>query len=468
MPGAAEQTLVPLRDPTAKLVPGPTLAPGRRPMLSGWGGLAQPGVEVLGEDLEALTAGRVLSRGLGRSYGDSSLPPPGQLEVATTVLADRILAFDRETGVMRAEAGLSLFALNQVMLAQGFFPPVTPGTQFVTLGGAVASDVHGKNHHVAGCFGAHVLRLRMRVADGRVLHCSREEHADLFLATIGGMGLTGHILEVEFRMDKIPSSWIWQRAIKVPNVDAYVEALDAAAKEWPMTVGWLDCVAKGRSLGRGILYCARWATREEAPAKLATPRPRLVVPFSLPSVTLNGLTVGAFNNLLFHKQRKQTEGVAHWEDVFYPLDKIRHWNRIYGKAGFTQYQCVLPRSAGPGAARRFLETLQASKGGTSFLCVIKDCGAQSDALLSFPMPGISIALDIPVRAGTQAVIDRLNEATLREGGRIYLTKDAFTRAEHFQAMDGERIARFAAVRRRWDPQLRLRSAQSVRVLGDPT
>ncbi|MFV8756358.1 FAD-binding oxidoreductase [Nannocystaceae bacterium ST9] len=460
-------SLVPLRDPTTKLVPSPKLPAGAAPMLSGWGGLPQPGLEVFGEDLERLSAGRVLSRGLGRSYGDSALPPPGELEVATTVLADRILGFDPQTGVMRAEAGLSLFALNRVMLAQGWFPPVTPGTQFITLGGAVASDVHGKNHHVAGCFGAHVLRLRMRVADGRVLWCSPAEHADLYWATIGGMGLTGHILEVEFRMDKIPSSWIWQRAIRVPNVDAYVEALEQAAGEWPMTVGWIDCVASGKALGRGVLYCGRWATPDQAPAKFAGPRPRLSVPFRLPSWTLNGLTVRGFNGVLFHKQPKQSEGVAHWEDVFYPLDKIRHWNRIYGKAGFTQYQCVLPRSAGNGAARRFLESLQASKGGTSFLCVIKDCGPQSQAMLSFPMPGITIALDIPVRAGTQAVIDRLNEATLREGGRIYLTKDAFTRADHFRAMDGERIDRFLEVRRRWDPELRLRSAQSVRVLGDP-
>lgn len=460
-------SLVPLRDPTLVRLPGPARPAGATPMLSGWGGLPQPGVEVFSEDLERLSAGRVLSRGLGRSYGDSALPPPGELEVATTVLADRILDFDRETGVMRAEAGLSLFAINRVMLAQGWFPPVTPGTQFVTLGGAVASDVHGKNHHVAGCFGEHVRRLRMAVADGRVLWCSADEHPDLFWATIGGMGLTGHILEVEFQMEKIPSSWIWQQTIRVPNVDEYVLALEEAAGKWPMTVGWIDCVSSGKSLGRGVLYCARWATRDEAPAKLAKPRPRLTVPIRMPSWTLNRLTVAGFNAVLFHKEPKRREGVAHWEDVFYPLDKIRHWNRIYGKAGFTQYQCVLPRSAGHGAARRFLEVLQASKGGTSFLCVIKDCGPQSQAMLSFPMPGISIALDIPVRSGTQALIDRLNEATLREGGRIYLTKDAFTRADHFRAMDGERIDRFQEVRRRWDPELRIRSAQSVRVLGDP-
>ncbi len=437
-------------------------------MLSGWGGLAQPGVEVFGEDLAKLSAGRVLSRGLGRAYGDSALPPPGELEVATTTMADRILGFDPATGILHAEAGLSLLALNRVMLAQGWFPPVTPGTQFVTLGGAVASDVHGKNHHVAGCFGEHVTRLRLRVADGRVLWCSASEHAELFLATIGGMGLTGHILEVEFRMQAVPSSWIWQVAHRIPNIDEFMEALIDAARDWPMTVGWIDCVSKGKSLGRGTLFCGRWASTAEAPGHFAGPKPRIAVPFQLPSWTLNGLTVRAFNSVLYYKQPKRSEGLAHWESYFYPLDLIHHWNRIYGRAGFTQYQCVLPRAAGSGAARRFLEVLAQQTGGTSFLCVMKDCGDEGRGLLSFPKAGISIALDIPVRKDTQALIDALNRKVLDEGGRIYLTKDAFTRAEDFQAMDGPRIARFMDVRRRWDPDLRLRSAQSVRLLGDPT
>lgn len=409
----------------------------------------------------------MLSRGLGRSYGDSALPPPGELEVATTVLADRILGFDAETGVLRAEAGLSLFALNGIMLPRGWFPPVTPGTQFVTVGGAVASDVHGKNHHVSGCFGEHVTRLRMRVADGRVLWCSPEAHADLFWATIGGMGLTGHILEVEFRMQAVPSSWIWQEAHRIPNIDVFVERLVGSAHEWPMTVGWLDCMATGKSLGRGTLFCGRWAETSEAPAKFAKPKFRIAVPFRMPSWTLNGLTVRAFNAALYYKQRARTEGVVPWETYYYPLDAIHHWNRIYGKAGFTQYQCVLPREAGPDAARRFLDVLSKQTGGTSFLCVLKDCGPENRGMLSFPKPGISIALDIPVRKDTQALIDALNRQTLDEGGRVYLTKDAFTRADHFQAMDGERIERFMAVRRRWDPELRFRSAQSVRVLGDP-
>ncbi len=462
---AGDGALVPLRDPERKLVRGPDPATIAGATLVGWGNLPAPGVEVRSEDLAALSAGRVLSRGLGRAYGDSALPPPGELEVAGTVLADRILSFDPDTGLMRAEAGLSLHAINGLMIRRGYFPPVTPGTQFVTLGGAVAADVHGKNHHVAGCFGEHVTRLRMRVADGRVLECSREDHPELFWATIGGMGLTGHILEVEFRMDRIPSSWIWGETLRVPDIGEYVRLLKESAGEWPMTMGWIDCVSQGRKLGRGILFRGRWATPDEAPRKLAEPFARLTVPFMLPSWTLNPLTVRMFNAGVYWKPTHGLKAI-HWESFFYPLDKVRHWNRAYGREGFTQYQCVLPDSAGPEAARRFLEVLTSTPGGTSFLCVIKDCGPESEALLSFPMRGISIALDIPVREDTQALVDRLNEATLAEGGRIYLAKDAFTRPEHFRAMEGERLDRFMAVRRAWDPQLRLRSAQSVRVFGD--
>jgi decaprenylphospho-beta-D-ribofuranose 2-oxidase len=466
VPEPSGADLVRLHDPDTKLVPGPELGPDEHPTLAGWGNLPSPGVEVRGEDLRALTAGRVLSRGLGRAYGDSALPPPGELEVAGTVLADRILGFDPETGVMHAEAGLSLHAINRLLIPRGFFPPVTPGTQFVTLGGAVAADVHGKNHHVAGCFGQHVRRLLMRVADGRVLWCSREEHPDLFWATIGGMGLTGHILEVEFRMDRIPSTWIWGETLRVPDITEYVRMLKESAGDWPMTMGWIDCVSKGRKLGRGVLFRGRWATADEARAKPARPFSRLTLPFMLPSWTLNPLSVRVFNAGVYWKPTHGLKPV-HWESFFYPLDKVRHWNRAYGRKGFTQYQCVLPDEAGPEAARRFLEVLTSTPGGTSFLCVIKDCGPQSEAMLSFPRRGISIALDIPVRRDTQALVDRLNEATLAEGGRIYLAKDAFTRPDHFRAMEGERLERFMEVRRRWDPQLRMRSAQSVRVLGDP-
>lgn len=438
--------------------------PGSGPdeMLAGWGRLPRPGRELRSEDLPAITKAVPLTRGLGRSYGDSSLPAPGDRVLAASPLADRILAFDPTTGRLRAEAGLSLEALNRVMLPRGFFPPVTPGTQFVTLGGMVASDVHGKNHHVAGCFGEHVHSIRMRLADGSVVECGPDREPDLFWATVGGMGLLGHILEVEFTLDRIPTPWIWQESEKVDDVDDFVATLGKSATDWPMTMGWIDCLARGKALGRGILQRGRWATPAEAPADPPRPKRRLAMPFVLPQLVLNRLSILAFNALYYRKQwRRIVPGIIHPESFFYPLDMIRHWNRMYGPRGFTQYQCVV----GPEHARPFLELLS-RRGGASFLCVIKDCGPEGHGVLSFPKRGISIALDIAVRDDTQALVDALNEYVIGVGGRMYLTKDAFTRREHFAAME-PRLARFLELKRRYDPHGRLRSAQSVRILGVP-
>ena len=430
--------------------------PHKTPMLSGWGRLQKPGKEVFSENLRALSRGAVLSRGLGRSYGDSALPPPSHLEVATTTLADRILAFDETTGVLRAEAGLSLRELNRIFLPRNWFPPVTPGTQFVTLGGMVAADVHGKNHHVEGTIGAHVRSLLLRVADGRIVECSPDQDSDLFWATVGGMGLTGHILEVELGMRAIPSPWIYEERIRCEDVDALVRALKESAADWPFTVGWLDCLGSGR----GILNRGRWATRDEAPSLPPPPLRQISVPFELPNWVLNRWSMRAFNTLTYYT-RGSAKGIINPEPFFYPLDKILNWNRIYGRRGFIQYQCVLENSASAGS---FLDLLR-SRRGAAFLCVIKDCAAEGRGLLSFPMPGISIALDLAVDDGTQALVDTLNDAVLADGGRIYLAKDAFTRAEHFRAME-PRLDAWLEVRRRWDPELRIRSAQSVRVFGD--
>lgn len=437
----------------------------RKEMIAGWGMLPVPGHELRSEDLEAATEHAVLTRGLGRSYGDSSLPPPGVSEVVATPLADRILKFDPGSGVMRAEAGFSLYEMNRLFLRRGFFTPVTPGTAYVTLGGMVASDVHGKNHHVAGCFGEHVRALKLRVADGRILECSREVEPELFHATIGGMGLTGHILEVEFTLEKTPSPWIKYESVRVPNIDAYVDALKESAKGWPMTVGWIDCVRGGASMGRGVLQKGRWAEPGEAPAKPPREKPKLAVPFLLPNWLINPLTIRAFNFLWYWKHFQQLKrGIMHPDSFFYPLDMVLHWNRIYGRRGFTQYQCVLPDRAGRGAARRFLEILT-KEGGASFLCVIKDCGPEGRGMLSFPMSGMSIAVDMAVTKRTQSIIDTLNKFVISEGGRMYLTKDAFTRAEDFRQME-PRLESFLAVRRKWDPEGKLKSAQSVRMFGD--
>ena len=433
--------------------------------LAGWGGLAVPGREAVAEDLEALTRGAVLCRGLGRSYGDASLPARSDDKIAASRLANRILAFDAQAGVLRAEAGLSLAEINRVFLPRGWFAPVTPGTKFVTLGGMVASDVHGKNHHREGCFGEHVRSLRVRLADDSVLECGMDREPDLFRGTIGGMGLLGHILEVEFVLHRIPSAWIHMESERVADIDAFLAALERAASAWPMTMGWIDCLSRGSSLGRGILMAGRWATPDEVEGRRASRTVQRSLPFEFPNWVLNRTTAAALNAAYYWSHFEQrSERIVGPDPFFYPLDAVLHWNRAYGPRGFTQYQCVLPRAAGARAVRELLELL-AKLGCASPLCVIKDCGPQGHGLLSFPMEGTSIAVDMAVTSDIQRVVDRLNELVIAAGGRVYLTKDRFTRPEHFRAME-PRLNDFLAARERWDPRHRLRSAQSVRLFGD--
>ncbi|HEY5657357.1 MAG TPA: FAD-binding oxidoreductase [Myxococcota bacterium] len=435
--------------------------------LSGWGRVpVVEGEERLSEDLERASEGVSLSRGLGRSYGDASLPASSGRACLGTRLADRILAFDDATGVLRAEAGFSLHQLNQLFLARGWTTPVIPGTQYVTLGGMVAADVHGKNHHVAGCLGAHVRALRLRVADGRVLEVSAQREPELFRATLGGMGLTGHILEVELRLQRIPSAWIWRESERVGDLEALVSKLRAASRTWPFTVAWVDCAARGAALGRGILSMGRWAEPREAPAEPPRMRERFAVPFDLPSWCVGPWSIRLFNALYYgHHGPRPRSGIVHPQPFFFPLDAVRHWNRLYGRRGMVQYQCVLPLAGDGRVHQRFFETL-ARHGGASPVSVIKDCGAEGRGLLSFPMPGISVALDLPFRKRrTQALVDALNAIVIEAGGRVYLAKDALTRREHFAAME-PRLERFRALRHKWDPEGRLASAQSVRLLGD--
>jgi len=433
--------------------------------LTGWGGPAVPGREVVSEDLAAVARDAVLTRGLGRSYGDSSLPPPGVERIAGSRLADRVLAFDAENLLLRVEAGLALADLVWLLLPRGLFPPVVPGTQFVTVGGMVAADVHGKNHHVEGTFGRHVVELVLLTAGGERVRCSRDERADLFRATLGGMGLTGHILEVVFRLVRIPSPWLVEETRSVRGLDEFMAELAAAARDWPFTVGWIDCLAGGARLGRGVLFRGRWATAAEAPARAPRPLAGPAVPFYFPGWVLNDFSARLFNFVYAHwHTRRARRRLAHPQKFFWPLDGVRMWNRIYGRRGFTQFQCVLPERERPGATRRFL-TAAVSRGGASFLCVVKDCGEEGEGTLSFPRSGISIALDLPLRRETPALVRELAEVVIAEGGRIYLAKDAFLGADQWRRME-PRLAEFRRVRERWDPQRRLRSAQSVRLLGD--
>jgi decaprenylphospho-beta-D-ribofuranose 2-oxidase len=435
--------------------------------ISGWGRFpTMRAIELRSEDLDRIARQAVLSRGLGRSYGDASLPPSENQTVAASPWADQILGFDPQTGVLRAEAGLSLAELNRLFLPRGWFTPVTPGTQFVTLGGMVAADVHGKNHHVAGCFGEHVLRLKLQTANGAILECSEEHEPELFRATLGGMGLTGHLLEVEFRLGRIPSPWIYCESERIANLARFLDRLRQAAADWPFTVGWVDCLARGRKLGRGILLKGRWAQPHEAPAGFPQPKRRLRFPIDLPGWCLRPWSVRIFNFLYYWKHwQRQQQRIVHPESFFYPLDAIADWNRLYGRAGFIQYQCVLPEDTAAGTLYQLLDVI-ALAGGASFLSVLKDCGAEGKGMLSFPRPGVSLALDIPQRGlRTQQLVDALNELVIEAGGRVYLAKDALTRPEHFQAME-PRLALWNQVRRRWDPHGKLRSALSVRLLGD--
>jgi decaprenylphospho-beta-D-ribofuranose 2-oxidase len=420
------------------------------------------GEEIRSEDLRRITEDVPLTRGLGRAYGDAALPAAPDTRVAGSRLADRILSFDRATGVLHAEAGLPLSQIYDVFLPRGFFTPVTPGTREVTLGGMVAADVHGKNHHRDGCVGEHVVSITLRVADGRIITCTRTDEPDLFKATTGGMGLTGHILDVAVRLVPVPSSWIFQETIPIGDIDEFIDTLRESSRAWPMTAGWMDGLSTAR-LGRGILFRGRWAEATEAPA--APPRsPRAVsVPVTMPRGLLRAGAVRLFNttyNTL--KTRSTGSAIVDPHEFFYPLDRVRSWNRLYGPRGFIQYQCVLPHNGNRDGVRRFLE--RAVSRQDVFLCVIKDCGDEGLGTLSFPKPGISLALDMPFGDGTQAHVDALNELVAAEGGRIYLAKDALTRPEHYRAMDS-RVEQFLGVRRRWDPDGRIRSALSVRLFG---
>ena len=433
--------------------------------LRGWGRVPAPGREILSEQLEPATQGAALCRGLGRSYGDSSLPGNAADKVVATRLANRILGFEETSGLLVGEAGTSLAELIRIYLPRGWFTPVTPGTKFVTLGGMVASDVHGKNHHVAGCFGSHVEKLRMRLADGDVVTCSPDERPDLFHGAIGGMGLLGHILEVTVRMKRVSSQWIAGESERVTGIDEFLDTIARMSADSPMTVGWIDCLSQGSALGRGIMTAGRWATAEEAPRD-PPPTPRQITfPVELPNWALNAFTAGLFNDLYYWKHMpKRWSGVMTPEAFFYPLDAILEWNRAYGPRGFTQYQCVLPRRAGAAAVREFM-ILLTRLGGASPLCVIKDCGPQGQGLLSFPLEGTSVAVDMAVTPDLQRTIDHLNAFVIETGGRIYLSKDRFTRPEDFAAME-PRLPRFLALREKWDPHRKLRSAQSVRLFGD--
>lgn len=400
----------------------------------------------------------VIARGNGRCYGDASLAGYS----VSTLRYDKVLAFNATEGIFECQSGITLDQILDIVVPKGWFLPVTPGTKFITVGGAVASDVHGKNHHVDGSFSGHILEMDVVTGAKETLTCSATQLPDLFWATCGGMGLTGIVTRVKFRLKKIETAYIKQKQIKARNLDELISLFEEY-KEYTYSMAWIDCLQKGNSFGRGILIVGEHATQAEvgnkAPLQLPAKK-KLSVPFNLPSFALNTLTVKAFNWLYYNKNTKrEINNVIPYEPFFYPLDAILHWNRGYGKAGFVQYQFVLPLEKKEGLVA-ILKRIS-DKGWGSFLAVLKVFGRQ-ESLISFPMEGYTLALDFPVRKGLFEFLDELDEIVLQYGGRLYLSKDARMKKEVFW-QSYEHAQEFAAIVQRYNGDQLFRSVQSDRM-----
>lgn len=360
-----------------------------------------------------------LAYGNGRSYGDVCLNPGGRLWRMRRL--DRFIAFDPATGIVRCEAGVLLSELLAATLAHGWFLPVTPGTRFVTIGGAIANDVHGKNHHLTGTFGCHVRRFTLARTDGSAVECGPVgDYASLFAATIGGLGLTGVVVDAELQLRRVDGPWMNVETIAFCGLDEFFALSGASESEY--TVAWIDCAASGNALGRGIFLRGDHAAdrRDFAPGHAKR------MPFTPPVSLVNGLSLRAFNFAYFHAHRlRQGRTLQHYLPYFYPLDNLLEWNRMYGPRGFFQYQSVVPPAAARDATRAMLDAIVRSGTG-SFLAVLKLFGdVASPGMLSFPMPGATLAMDFPnTGARTHALFDRLDAIVREAGGRIYAAKDA--------------------------------------------
>ncbi len=377
-----------------------------------------------------LTGVGALPFGNGRSYGDSCLASGGPLIDMQAL--NRVRSFDRASGRIVCEAGLLLHELIALALPLGWFPPVTPGTSFVTVGGAIANDVHGKNHHATGSFGHHVRWFDLLRSDGQVLRCSPEQHADWFAATIGGLGLTGLIGAVELQLRPVQGPWLQTESIKFGNLGEFFALSQQSAADWEYTVAWTDCLARGPQLGRGHFLRANHAG-PLAQGRLPGSHARQM-PFTPPFSLVNRWSLGAFNTLYYHRQRQHScAGVQHYRPYFYPLDAIQHWNRLYGRQGFQQYQCVLPPAQAEAACSALLRTI-ATSGEGSFLAVLKQFGDHAaPGWLSFARPGTTLALDFAQRGeATRSLFERLDQIVLEAGGAIYPAKDAHMPAKLFR------------------------------------
>jgi FAD/FMN-containing dehydrogenase len=408
--------------------------------------------------------GEVIAFGNGRSYGDASL----QENILLTRRFNKFLSFNEETGELCCQSGVLLSEILEVFVPRGWFLPVTPGTKFITVGGAIAADVHGKNHHVDGSFGQHVRSMEIMRNDGSVVACSPSDKADFFKITVGGMGLTGIILNATFRLRKIESAYIREETVRAANLDEIMDCFETSS-QWSYSVAWIDCLAKGDALGRSIMMRGEHMTAAELvnPSHKAAPlRPKrglqLDVPIMFPDFALNPLTMKAFNVAYYNKCRPGTHShVVDYNRFFYPLDAIGNWNRIYGKRGFTQYQFVIPKEAGREGMRKILTRITDSGLG-SFLAVLKLFGEQ-ESFMSFPMAGYTLALDFPISLKAMDLFKELDAMVADYGGRLYLAKDSRMDAAMFERTYPNADAFREAVSLLNEGETRFASLQSKRI-----
>ncbi len=375
----------------------------------------------------------LLAQGAARSYGDVCLNDGGRLLLTENL--DRFIEFDKQQGIVTCESGLTLAELLEYIVPHGWFVPVTPGTKYVSIGGMLANDVHGKNHHVEGTFGCHVLEFELLRSDGKKYRCSANENSALFSATIGGLGLTGFVNWVKFRLKPIASNMLDTETLKFTSIREFYELSSRSDRDWEYTVAWIDAVSSGKSFGRGLFMRGKHAE----PGSLAGENPPLKmkkglhIPFDFPAFVLNPLSIRAFNSLYYHKVRKdRVTGQQGFNPFFYPLDSLYNWNRIYGKRGLLQYQCVVPHENGIEIIEQLLRLCADSRLG-SFLSVIKVFGdIPSPGMLSFPRSGITLALDFAnVGSRLYRLLDKMDEIVVAANGAVYPAKDARMKAASF-------------------------------------
>lgn len=411
------------------------MKPKNTQKISNWGNYPMVEVEVKSEDAISnirnflQNNNEIIARGNGRCYGDAAL---GKLIFSTKRL-NKFIHFDRLNGIIECESGVLLSDVLELIVPQGYFLYVTPGTKYVSVGGAIASDVHGKNHHFEGCFSDYVISFSILNDKDELLTCSRNENADFFWATIGGMGLTGIILSAKFKLKNIETAYIRQESIKAENLDEIFTLFDES-ESWTYNVAWIDCLQKGKNIGRSILMRGEHAFSSELPTNLKKnsltlkKKMQLTIPFYFPSFVLNNWTVKIFNWLYYGKQKKnKISTFVNYETFFYPLDIIKGWNKIYGKKGFIQYQMVIPKAQGKEAMKKILETI-AHSGNGSFLAVLKLFGKPNpEAYNAFPIEGYTLALDFKINEKLKKLVVELDDIVEEFGGRIYRSKDSMSR-----------------------------------------